>query len=268
MPAYHCFYYTMAPGKIIEGGPGVKAQMTEMEQRHQYAEFIEISGKEICVETANKAELASIFKAFSFGASTEINFSDATQKYKEQHQENWSHVMTSEGYQFDVPQETVFFSYVKMILVRVRLISGVKTFTWPVGEVAKGPANKDDLLDLLNGKIRLDKSFETVLACFHIKPEHLHTRQTMAATLHIFYIRQDVRWKDYRWLTMELDKIVQSDKEGMTRNICLLKFSQFFRESGLEDKIALFSKYAQKNNLATIPKGVVSQLLYCNPDTH
>ena len=219
------------------------------------------------METANKAELASIFKAFSFGASTEINFSDATQKYKEQHQEGWSHVMTSEGYQFDVPQETVFFSYVKMVLVRVRLISGVKTFTWPVGEVAKGPANKDDILDLLNGKIRLDKSFETVLACFHIKPEHLHTRQTMEATLHIFYIRQDVRWKDYRWLTMELDKIVQSDKEGMTRNICLLKLSQFFRESGLEDKIALFSEYAQKNNLATIPQGVVSQLLYCNPDT-
>ena len=45
MPAYHCFYYTMAPGKIIEGGPGVKAQMTKMEQRDQYAEFIEISGK-------------------------------------------------------------------------------------------------------------------------------------------------------------------------------------------------------------------------------
>ena len=89
----------------------------------------------------------------------------------------------------------------------------------------------------------------------------------MEATLHIFYIRQDVRWKDYRWLTMELDKIVQSDKEGMTRNICLLKLSQFFRESGLEDKIALFSEYAQKNNLATIPQGVVSQLLYCNPDT-
>ncbi len=82
MPAYHCFYYTMAPGKIIEGGPGVKAQMTKMEQRDQYAEFIEISGKEISLETANKAELASIFKAFSYGASTEINFSDATQKYK------------------------------------------------------------------------------------------------------------------------------------------------------------------------------------------
>ena len=151
MPAYHCFYYTMAPGKIIEGGPGVKAQMTEMEQRHQYAEFIEISGKNMCGDR-EQSKLASIFKAFSFGASTEINFSDATQKYKEHHQEGWSHVMTSEGYQFDVPQETVFFSYVKMILVRVRLISGVKTFTWPVGEVAKGPANKDDLLDLLNGK--------------------------------------------------------------------------------------------------------------------
>ena len=34
--------------------------------------------------------------------------------------------MTSEGYQFDVPQETVFFSYVKMVLVRVGLINGVK----------------------------------------------------------------------------------------------------------------------------------------------
>ena len=94
------------------------------------------------METANKAELASIFKVFSFGASTEINFSDATQKYKEQHQEGWSHVMTSEGYQFDVPQETVFFSYVKMVLVRVGLISGVKLLLGQWVKSLKGPQTR------------------------------------------------------------------------------------------------------------------------------
>ena len=189
MPVNYCFYYTMAPGTIIKGGPGVKAQMSSMEQKGQYAKFIEIFGKQVSLETANKAEVAGIFKAFSFGASTEVNFSEATQKYKEHHQEHWSNVLTSESYQFDVPQGKVCFSYVKMVLVKVRLASGVKSFAWPVGEVVKGPADKGDLLHLLDGKIRLDESFAAVLDCFHIKPDHLCTRQAMEATLQPCSIR-------------------------------------------------------------------------------
>ena len=59
----------------------------------------------------------------------------------------------------------------------------------------------------------------------------------MEDTLHIFYTRQDVRWQDYRWLALELDRIVQHNPDDMTRNISLRDLSELLQKLCLDDKI-------------------------------
>ena len=78
---------------------------------------------------------------------------------------------------------------------------------------------------------------------------------------------QDLRWRDSRWLTMEFDPIVQHNPDDMTRNISLRALSELLQKLCLDDKIALFSEYAQNNDLETIDAGDVFKQLYCNSDT-
>ena len=72
----------MAPGKIINGGPGVKAQMLSMKQKGQYADFIEIFGKQVSLETANKAEVAGIFQGVFLRRFHRGQLQRGQQKYK------------------------------------------------------------------------------------------------------------------------------------------------------------------------------------------
>ena len=122
-------------------------------------------------------------------------------------------------------------------------------------------------MHLLDGKIRLDESFAAVLDCFHIKPDHLCTRQAMEATLQPFSIRQDLRWRDHRWLSMELDKFAQDNPVDLSRHISLCDLSQLLQKWGLDDKIALFSEYAQHNDSGIIVTSDFIQQLLWKSDT-
>ena len=73
---------------------------------------------------------------------------------------------------------------------------------------------------------------------------------------------QDHRWRDYRWLTMELDKFAK-EHPG---DISLRDLSQVLQKLGLDDKIALFSEYVQHNDSGTIDISDVLQQLLWNPD--
>ena len=73
---------------------------------------------------------------------------------------------------------------------------------------------------------------------------------------------QDHRWRDYRWLTMELDKFAKDNPV----DISLRDLSQVLQKLGLDDKIALFSEYAQHNASGTIHISDVRQQLLWNSD--
>ena len=73
---------------------------------------------------------------------------------------------------------------------------------------------------------------------------------------------QDHRWRDYRWLTMELDKFAKEHPV----DISLRDLSQVLQKLGLDDKIALFSEYVQHNDSGTIDISDVLQQLLWNSD--
>ena len=74
---------------------------------------------------------------------------------------------------------------------------------------------------------------------------------------------QDHRWRDYRWLTMELDKFAKDNPV----DISLRDLSQVLQKLGLDDKIALFSEYAQHNDSGIIVTSDVIQQLLWKSDT-
>ena len=74
---------------------------------------------------------------------------------------------------------------------------------------------------------------------------------------------QDHRWRDYRWLTMELDKFAKDNPV----DISLRDLSQVLQKLGLDDKIALFSEYAQHNDSGNIDTSDVIQQLLWKSDT-
>ena len=66
---------------------------------------------------------------------------------------------------------------------------------------------------------------------------------------------------------MELDQFVEDNPVDMTRNISLRDLSQLLQKLGLDDKIALFSEYAQHNDSGIIVTSDVIQQLLWKSDT-
>ena len=66
---------------------------------------------------------------------------------------------------------------------------------------------------------------------------------------------------------MELDKCAQDNPVDLSRHISFCDLSQLRQKWGLDDKIALFSEYAQHNDSGNIDTSDVIQQLLRNSDT-
>ena len=65
---------------------------------------------------------------------------------------------------------------------------------------------------------------------------------------------------------MEFNPFVIHNPDDMTRNISLRDLSEFLQMFCLDDKIALFSDYAQNNDSATIDESDVFEQLRCTSE--
>ena len=77
----------------------------------------------------------------------------------------------------------------------------------------------------------------------------------------------DSRCTDSRWVVLELEKLMKTDEEKMTRDITLRALKTWLQTMRWDTKIAVFSEYAENDDLATIDeRDVLAELDWKQPN--
>ena len=77
----------------------------------------------------------------------------------------------------------------------------------------------------------------------------------------------DSRCTDSRWVALELEKLMKTDEEKMTRDITLRALKTWLQTMHWDTTIALFSEYANNDDLATIDeRDVLAELDWKQPN--